>query len=137
MRVVNNLEHLLRRHKRRLCAEAAARYRRSAGSDNPATETDRLALVGAEYTHELILIAAALYPSETTLRNQYQWASTGQLRQRGIGHDQQAAMLHGYFDAARQLRGLGTTTQAALADLEHFMAHILGEAFKAGNRSST
>ena len=137
MPVVNDLENLLRHHKDRLCVEAAARYRHAVRSDHAPTQADKLAQAGAEYTHELVLIASALYPSDISLRNQYKWASTGRLRQYGIGFDQQLAMLRGYFYEARQLAELRPAAQQALDSLEQFMSSVLMEVFHVDQAGST
>ena len=115
--LVNDLEHLLRRHKSQLCAGAAVRYRASLLSGGiPAHNPD---WSGA---------GAALHPSDVTLRQQFRWASTGLLRQYGIGYDQHQAMLRAYFDGAREI--LNPAHGKAISTLEQFIAGILAEIFR-------
>jgi hypothetical protein len=119
--IVNDLEHRLRRHQVQLCSEAANRFLAILKSSSSQAFDAGWATAGAAFTHELIIVAAALYPSETTLRNQFEWASTGRLRQYGIGLEHHKAMLQAYFGAARRI--LGAT--AGLDELEAFISRVL------------
>jgi hypothetical protein len=118
-------ENMLRQNELLLCAQTAQRYRQSA------TDPKHIgyAQAGAKYFHDLVIVAAALYPSETGLRLQYQWAATGALRRMGVGYEHHAAMLQFYFNAARQILNLQPDTREALDTVERFMLDLLKDVF--------
>ena len=124
---VNDLEKLLRQNKVAICAETAERYRHTLASDHLRPHQTNWSTAGAEYTHDVIVVAAALHPSEITVRNQLRWASTGILRQHGIGYGHHVTMLNAYFAAARRVLPTTPDARQALDALEQFMARILAE----------
>ncbi len=128
---LDDLERFLRGHKSQLCAGAADHFNRLSMPIPPSTPDHHAiwAQVGAEFFHQLAVVAAALYPSQVTLRSQYAWASTGMLRRYGIGYDHQAAMLEGYFRAARQIPSVEPVIHHQLSALEQFMSEVLAEVF--------
>ncbi len=128
---LDDLEHFLRGHKSQLCAGAADHFNRLSAPVPTATLDRRTiwAQIGAEFFHQLAVVAAALYPSQITLRSQYAWASTGTLRRYGIGYDHQAEMLEGYFRTARQIPSVPSVIHHQLSALEPFMSEVLAEVF--------
>ena len=128
---LTDLENFLRAHQDTLCAQTAARFQEllASASSSPQSLDSQDIEAGASYLHQLAMVAAALYPSETTLRQQYGWATHGMLRQKGVLHEHQALILKTYFGAVRDLSEAEPDIQAAAADLEVFMKRILADTF--------
>src|SRR4051812_24441271 len=97
---MNSVESLLRANEDHLCAETAVHFEANLPAINGTSLAQSEIRAGAKYTHDLILIAAALYPSDITLRNEWNWASSGLLPRQGIGYEHFATMLHAYFSVA-------------------------------------
>jgi hypothetical protein len=123
--VFGELEKLLRQHEMQICAEVAERYRQSATEPKHAF----YAQIGTKYFHDLVVVATALYPSETGIRLQFQWAASGALRREGVDYVHHAAMLNMYFAAARRVTKGQQQTRAALDQVEQLMQRILTEVF--------
>ncbi len=121
------VERLLRQNAARLRDETAARCLQLSTLKVPDMTDEAAARAGAEHIHALVLVVAALYPSEITLRNQYEWASTGLLDRHEIGYEYLATLLRVYFEVARDV--LGASTSNTLNRLEEFMNRVLTDVF--------
>jgi hypothetical protein len=130
--VFNELEQLLRRNETGLCAETGRRFSGSLPSYVQTDEYSPEAMINsaAHYVHHLVVIVAALYPSEITLRKEYEWAATGQLRRYGIGYREQVALLQTYFASVRNTLKLSPSLFNAVDLLEDCMLRVVSEVFQ-------
>jgi hypothetical protein len=123
------LEALLRANEAQLCAETSVRFAAMLPSIGGEAITEQEISAGAKYTHDLIVVAAALYPSENTLRSEWSWASSGLLPRHGIGFEHLSAMLHAYFSAATDVLADALKDKQNLDTLEAFVSNTLRTAF--------
>ncbi len=121
------LERLLRQNAARLRDETTARCLQLSTLKVPEMTDEAAARAGTAHIHELVLVVAALYPSEITLRDQYEWASTGLLDRQQIGYEYLATLIRVYFEVARDV--LGSSKVSQLNSLEAFMTKVLTDVF--------
>ncbi len=131
----DSLETFLRTQEERLCTETAQRF---ASKPLPSsTEVPRLTpaeiLAGARHLHQLVVVAAALYPSTITLNNELAWASEGYLPQRGITYEHLSVMFQAYFKIASDLLLPEGKERQALDRLEPFIIKTLNQIFNQGD----
>ncbi len=123
----DRLEQLLTENAAQLRDETVRRCLQNATMTVPGMSDEDAARAGAEHTHELVMIVVALYPSETSLRQQYEWAATGVLDRRQVEYDHFALLLRVYFDVARDV--LDASDHPVLDTLEKFMQRVLKDVF--------
>jgi hypothetical protein len=127
---MNKLESLLRAHEDQLCAVTTARFQANLPAVDGTTLTLAEIRAGAKYTHDLILVAVALYPSDITLRNEWSWASSGMLPRHGIGYEHFVTMLRAYFSSAADILADESKDRSLLDTLEAFIKKSLEAVFK-------
>jgi hypothetical protein len=128
----DELEHLLRDYETSLCRDAVQRFMVTfphVMMQQPEAAYANMVQSGSQYVHRLILVGAALYPSETTLRHEYQWTVDSPLIRFGIGLEHQRTLLSALCSSARETLDLAPEVRKALNTLEVAMLRILDEVF--------
>jgi hypothetical protein len=110
-----------------LCDETAARCLQIPTLKIPNIPDEEAARIGAARIHELALVVAALYPSQTTLRRQYEWAATGILDRYQISYEHYTIFIRVYFEVTRDV--LSADIHPSLERLETFMQQVLSDVF--------
>jgi hypothetical protein len=133
----DHLEKMLRQSENLLSVETVRRFQAKLP---PHVQTDTftieaMAAAAAHYIHQLVVVATALYPSEITLRKEYEWAATGTLQRYGIGYREQVTLLQTYFASARDVLNLDSALYQAIDLLENAMLRILTDVFAVASPS--
>jgi len=133
-RELRELETLLRQNEDELIGLTAQQFQRLA-SDHPQAG---YVADGARFLHDLVVVAVALYPSDTWIRESYRWASnpSGVLMRSHIGYKQQAELLRAYFAAARDTLHLQEHLRQLLNAVEQLMFGVMTEMYESDRQSA-
>jgi hypothetical protein len=123
------LEEVLRRHEAVLVNQAACRFRCACAAEQHLLH---LAQTGAQYLHQLLVVSAAVYPSDVFMHTSYMSAMqpTAILLQRNLRFRHQKELSRKYFEAALEILVHYPHLKQALTQLEQKLDDVLRQMYQ-------